>query len=199
MDSTLAPEQVANIVETMPLEISLIKSDSDSITFQHQTEDILVDGIIQRWQGTESHIEIVAELSQALLSNTRRNTIISFMLSMASLVSIVLIYLFTRVTCTDLGVTGACYAYEGLSYWEIVSLLTIIWLIVGGASWWLIKRDPKIAKRWQVQQRLGIVADDFFEHIRQQEEVGRLTTTSSLTTDYDELDLQMEKTKGNHS
>ncbi|GAB5492947.1 MAG: hypothetical protein Phog2KO_31620 [Phototrophicaceae bacterium] len=169
MDSILAPEQVASIIETMPLNISILESDSDRITFQHHTEDMLVDGIIQRWQGTESHIEIVAELSQALLSNTRRNVIITVSILIASMISIILIYLFTKVTCTDLGVTGACYAYDGLSYWEIISLLVIIWGIVGAGLWFLIKRDTKIAKRWQAQQKLGVIVKQIFDHIRQQE------------------------------
>lgn len=166
MDSSLAPEQVANILETQIPTLSLLDADSNRITFQHQVEDILIEGIIQRWQGTESHIEIVAEVSQALLSNKERNTVIGLVVGGAVIISYFIVQFL---------------------------IFLVLWLGVLGFIWAMRKYDPKIAKRWQVQQQLAVVTEEIFDHIQQQDIDSHIVSNISVENDADDIQINQVK------
>ena len=181
MDSSLAPEQVANILETQIPTLSLLDSDSNGITFQYQTEDILVDGIIQRWQGTESHIEIVAELNQALLSNTERNTVIGIVVGGAVIISYFIVQLLLNAECLTRDVYDVCREYSSESTYLTIAFI-VMWFGVLGFIWAMRKYDPKIARRWQTQQQLAVVIEEIFDHIQQQD-IDSHTINSLLVED----------------
>lgn len=169
MDSRFAPEQVAEILKTMPIAFSFSEYDGNKITFQHLGKRILVDGIIQRWQGTEAHIELVAEVNQSLLTNRRRNTLIGLILGVAGILSYILIDEFRNLECVRT-INDNCYEYMGFSEWDMTIMFFGLWFFVVIVIWLLHKFDPKLKKRWQAQQELGKVTAMIFDHIRQQED-----------------------------
>ena len=168
MDSTFAPEQVAEVLKTMSLHFTFGDYDGDNITFQHQGERIYVDGIIQRWQGTEAHIEVVAEVNQALLSNRRRNSLIGVITAVGGGLTYIIINLFRTVECARM-LDDICYEYVGFSEWDLILMFIGLWIIVAVVIWLISKYDPKVKQRWQAQQELGTVTNMIFDHIRQQE------------------------------
>ncbi len=168
MDSIFAPEQVAEVLKKMPLNFTFGEYDGDNIIFQHQGERIAIDGIIQRWQGTEAHIEMVAEVKQSLLSNKRRNSLIGLVVGVAGILSYALINLFRNLTCQRV-LFNKCVEYTGFSEWDITLMLFGLWIIVAMVIWLISKYDPKLKQRWQAQQELGTVTTMIIEHIRRYE------------------------------
>lgn len=168
MDSTLAPEQVATILRKMPLNFTFSEYDGDNIAFQFDSERIAIDGIIQRWQGTEAHIEMVAEVKASVFSNTQRNRLIGLIIAVAGILSVVLISLFRTVECARM-VADVCYDYVRFSEWDLTFLFILLWLFVAVLIWLITTYDPKLNQRWQAQQELGTVTSMIFEHIRRHE------------------------------
>lgn len=152
----------------MPLNFTFGEYDGDNITFQYDGERIAIDGIIQRWQGTEAHIEMVAEVKASVFSDTQRNLLIGFIIAVAGVLSFVLILSFRAVECARM-VADICHEYVRFSEWDLMFLFFLLWLFVAVVIWLISKYDPKLKQRWQAQQELGTITDMIFDHIRQQE------------------------------
>ena len=131
------------------------RRDSDWMPFEINGEDYRVEGVIERWAGTESRIRYEGEITLIQPNETLRNR-----LTIAAVVIIVILCI-TCVTPLSIRVFGT----EGTFTFINIHLLfaVIVAIIVSIPIVYLIRRDPQAQRRWEAQQRLG----EFAESVKQ--------------------------------
>ena len=123
------------------------RRDSDWMPFEVYGEDYRVEGVIERWAGTESRIRYEGEITLVQPNEILRNW-----LTVAAVVMIVILCI-TFVTPLSIRVFGT----EGMFTFINIHLLfaLIVAIMVSSPTVYLIKRDPQAQRRWEAQQRLG--------------------------------------------
>lgn len=167
MDTVLAPEQVAEILQSMPLAIKLGDYDGDNLPFQADDGDVEIDGVIQRWHGTESRIVINSEVDIPQIPNVLRYAVIA---SFVVLVLGILWYMgnfIVQIDCGEAtnGLATACAEPTVSTNWFVLLLMAIIMIAGIAGVFYLQNADPYASRRWNAQQKMGKLINHIFEAI----------------------------------
>jgi hypothetical protein len=122
-------------------------SDVDAMPFVIEAEDYHIEGLIQRWEGTESRIRFEGELTLAPFNQTLRTRIVA-----VSAVFVVLAAFFFIIpwSIDFFGAEGFFKLYVAHFF---VAAVIVIPLIAG--IFRLASYDPLAKRRWDAQQALG--------------------------------------------
>jgi hypothetical protein len=151
--SPLTTSQAADVLQKLGATVD--RQDSDWMPFELNGEDYRVEGIVERWAGTESRIRYEGEITLATPNDTLRNR-----LTVAAVVLIVLgsVAYITPLSMRIFGTDGAFIYINIHIFFALVAAVIISIPIV-----YLIMRDPQAQRRWDAQQRLG----QLFENLEQ--------------------------------
>lgn len=135
--------------------ITLGNLDDDDIPFEitrtigGQTE-IHMEGVLQRWQGTDTHIRLRGEVDVPAPSQALQHMLVLSVILVMSIVYWRVIGV-NRLTMsvTDGGITSG-YAALGVGGLWLAAVILTGWL-----AYWLIVRDTASGRRWQVQQEMN--------------------------------------------
>lgn len=159
-ESILAPEQVAELLRTMPsLRLDVGHYNGDSLHFQYNDNDVRLQGYVRRWHGTESHITIESSTEHLpTFSRVARFVGIPIMIAFVVIMGIIAFR------------TNASFDQEYDLTRIIIQGGQVVLIIIAIASaLGLYYYDPYVKRRWQAQQKMRTLNDTILNYIGQYE------------------------------
>ena len=127
------------------------RGDADWMPFKFQGEDYRIEGIIERWAGTESRIRLEGEVTLPLHNATLRSRLIIATV----LISVIAAVAF--VTPISMKVFGTDGMFTFINSHLFVALLVAIAVCIPIVKF--LSHDPLAQRRWNAQQGLGNFAE----------------------------------------
>lgn len=128
------------------------EADHDNIHFEmtRKNNDIIIHGVIRRWQGTESRLDFMGEVGVPASSSRSQQYLV------AAIVAVAGIFMFKIAVLDSLRISPISRPGD---LFAIIFAWLIPTLIVGLIAYAVIVRDRGSRKRWHLQQELAKIVE----------------------------------------
>lgn len=150
-----SPRQVLDKIKALAEEqfrLEVDDSDPDNILFEmtRQSEDIIISGLIRRWQGTESRLDFIGEVNIPPHDSRKQQAIVALLVILTS------IFLFDFIILDSIRTSRFIRLPD-------IFILFVAWsfptIIVALIAYPLIVHNTANRKRWHLQQELAKIIE----------------------------------------